>query len=87
MAGGTVYKLKCICNDQIKSQTNEGRSDMKPNKSVIKTDGNKVMLQLKAEEPEEKVVDLFSDEGTETQKFAVDSMQNRLQEVSFSGKK
>ena len=33
--------------------------------------------------PQEEVVDLFSDEGTQTQKFAVDSMQNRLQKVSF----
>ena len=42
------------------------------------------MLRL-VDEPEEEVVDLFPDEGSPAQELAVDSVQDRLEEVPLSG--
>ena len=39
--------INAFSMSKLKFKLNEGRSDMKPNKSVIKTDRDKVMHQLK----------------------------------------
>ena len=47
---------------------------------MIKSLGQNLML------PKEEIVNLFSDEGSQSQKFPVNSMKNSLQKVSFPAK-
>lgn len=38
----------------------------------------------KSREPEKDVIDLLADEGPQSEEFAVDPMQDRLEEVAFA---